>query len=634
MTKYIFMLFFTCISSLNAQEAIQLSLDYLLSGRQEELVQTEVVAEQLRLLLHQPIDINTADIETLSKLPLLNADQAQNIVSYRTQNGKYYNLYELKHLQFSAELIKVLSFYLEINAQAPSTSDVFALLRYQRILEKQKGYADSSAYLGTADKLYIRFRLSDEKINLGFTAEKDPGEAFLNKYEPNGFDFYSAFAQYKNKKTQFIIGDFTVNTGQGLTFSNGYRNSFTTSPLYANLFQHQIRPYTASDENSFFRGLCYSKKIGNWVLQPFVSYKKIDATISNGNINTLLTSGLHRTTSELNKKDNAIEFSTGSSVLYAIHKGSVGFNTLAYTYNLPYLPDSTYYNANFSQRAWQFINSIDYTFDYKNFNFFGEFATSAALKLATIHGAVLTFNEQLSASVRLRYYDPFFINPYAASYAQSTGVKNESGCDISLLYNVTSNQQITLSYDNYTHPWLRYGIKQPTRGDELSILFQSTVNKQFNFYLRFQNKKNVSQMQVLRAHLNWNISLLSTLSARSEVHFMNSKYSWLTYFNIAHKPSNWPIHLYFRYCIFNVSDYAARIYTYENDLLYSASLPFFDGGGNRAYTMISYPIHRNLSFNFRFSISAYDNKNSLGSDKDIIATNHKSEFKLQLLWKK
>jgi|GEM_PF-2907660 len=634
MKKYLFLIFSITTHLLNAQEAIQLSLDYLLTGKQEELFATEVIAEQLRLLLHQPIDINTADIETFLKLPLLNADQAQKIVSYRTQNGKYYDLYELKHLQFSAELIKVLSFYLKINALPPSAADVFVLARYQTVLEKQKGYADSSAYLGTADKFYTRFRLSDEKINFGFTAEKDPGEPFLSKYEPQGFDFYSAFAQFKSKQMQFIIGDFTVNTGQGLTFSNGYRNSFTSSPLYANLFQNQIRPYTASDENSFFRGLCYHKKIDNWILQPFVSYKKIDATISNGNISTLLTSGLHRTTSELIKKDNATEFSTGCSVLYARPIGSVAFNTLAYTYNLPYIPDSSYYKANFSQRGWQFINSIDYTFDYKNVNFFGEFATSAALKFATIHGVVLTFNEQLSASVRLRYYDPFFVNPYAASYAQSAGIKNESGCDINLLYNLTSNQQITLSYDNYIHPWLRYGIKQPTRGDELSILFQSTVNDQLNFYLRFQNKNNDAQTQMLRAHLNWNFSLLSTFSARCEMHFMNNKYSWLSYFNIAHKPINWPIHIYFRYCIFNVSDYDSRIYTYENDLLYSASLPFFDGGGNRAYTMVSWRINRNLSFNLRLSISAYDNKNSLGSDKDVIAGNHKSEFKLQLLWKK
>jgi hypothetical protein len=50
--------------------------------------------------------------------------------------------------------------------------------------------------------------------------------------------------------------------------------------------------------------------------------------------------------------------------------------------------------------------------------------------------------------------------------------------------------------------------------------------------------------------------------------------------------------------------------------------------------MINYPINRNLSLCIRASVSLYDNKNTIGSDKELINGNHKSEVKLQVLWKR
>ena len=621
--------------SFSQNDVIQQSIDYLLSGKQDEMVNTEEVTEQLRIFLNHPVNINIADADSLSKLPLINNEQAKKIVDYREKNGKFTSIYELKHLQFNLELIKLLSHYFKTDAPPPAKPDVLFILRTQSTIEDQKGYADTNknGYTGDASKFYSRFKYTTKKISFGFTAEKDPGESFYDKYQPNGFDFYSGFVQYKQKKSNLIIGDFTVNTGQGLVLSNGYRNSFTTSPLYANLFQNQNRPYTSSNENSFFRGFSYRRKIEKVIVQPFISYKKMDTSINNGNITTLLHSGYHRTTSELNKKDNATEFSCGSSTLFERKNATIAINNLIYKYNLPYVPDSSYYKPNFSQSGWQYINSIDYSIDYKNFNFFGEIAASKQFKWAVINGILISLNEQISTSLRFRYYDPYFVNPYAASYSQSSGIKNETGSDMTILWNITSGKQLNLSYDVFSHPWLRYGITHATRGKEFSLLYQATVNDQLNFYFRYQNKESDHKFQQLRAHLNWNYAFNSTLSLRSEIHFSNGKYSWLSYLNIAHQSKNLPFKIYLRYSLFNISDYESRIYTYENDLLYSSSIPFFDGGGNRIYTMINYPVNKNLSLCLRAATALYDSKNSLGSDKDLIQGNHKTEVKLQLVWK-
>ncbi|MFM7021694.1 MAG: ComEA family DNA-binding protein [Flavobacteriales bacterium] len=631
MKQLLFFLFLSH-STFAQSEVIQQSIDYLLSGKQDGMVNTEDVAEQLRLFLHKPANINSVDADSLSRLPLITYDQAKKIVEYRRQNGNFQNIYELKHLQFNLELIKLLEHFLKVDAPPQPKSDVLFLIRAQNILEAQKGYSENH-YTGSSAKVYTRFRCNSEKISFGFTTEKDAGESFYDPHQPHGFDFYSAFLQYKNKKTQLIAGDFTVNSGQGLVLSNGYRNSFITSPLYANLFQNQSRAYTSSDENSFFRGLCYRKKIKNFVVQPFLSYKKIDASLNNGQITTLLNTGYHRTLSELGKKDNATEITFGSSLLYTRKNSSIAFNALLYKYNLPYIPDSTYYKPNFTQSGWQFVNSIDYSIDFKNMNFFGEIGVSKQFKIATISGVVFSLNEELSTSLRFRYYDPSFVNPYAESYSQSAGIKNEMGADFTILWNISPEKQLSLSYDIFSHPWLRYGIKEPTQGKEFSLLYQSKVNDQLNFYMRYQNKTADQNYQKVRAHLNWNYAFRSTLSLRSEMHFSDGKSSWLSYLNIAHQPENMPFKIHLRYSLFNISNYESRIYTYENDMLYCSSTPFFDGSGNRLYGMISYPANKNIALSLRASISLYNNKNTIGSDKDEIDGNHKSEVKLQLIWK-
>ena len=51
-----------------------------------------------------------------------------------------------------------------------------------------------------------------------------------------------------------------------------------------------------------------------------------------------------------------------------------------------------------------------------------------------------------------------------------------------------------------------------------------------------------------------------------------------------------PVTLWVRYCLFNTDDWNSRIYTYENDLLYSFSIPALAGEGSRSYIMAKWKI--------------------------------------------
>ena len=229
-------LFFNYI--LQAQSnVIQESIDYLLKGNQDELVNIEELSEQLRIVLQHPIDVNTSNEIELQQLPLISKDDAILIINYRKNNGKIRSIYELKHIGFSPSFLELLQHYFKTEIPTEINNDILYILRFQSTFKKEKNQ------LGNPHKIYSRFKYSTPSVQLGFTAEKDQGESFFDKHEPTGFDFYSAYLQCHHKSYSFIVGDFTVNTAQGLVHSNSYRSIYTNSPLYANLYQNQMRVY-------------------------------------------------------------------------------------------------------------------------------------------------------------------------------------------------------------------------------------------------------------------------------------------------------------------------------------------------------------------------------------------------------
>jgi hypothetical protein len=106
---------------------------------------------------------------------------------------------------------------------------------------------------------------------------------------------------------------------------------------------------------------------------------------------------------------------------------------------------------------------------------------------------------------------------------------------------------------------------------------------------------------------------------------------FLSFFDLLYKPLLKPYSGNIRLEYFETEGYNSRIYTYENDVLYSFSIPAFYDKGYRYYINLSYEAKRNLLVWLRWAQTIYKNKTSVGSGLDEIAGNHRSEIKIQTM---
>jgi hypothetical protein len=104
----------------------------------------------------------------------------------------------------------------------------------------------------------------------------------------------------------------------------------------------------------------------------------------------------------------------------------------------------------------------------------------------------------------------------------------------------------------------------------------------------------------------------------------------LIYQDISYKKLSFPLSLSIRYAIFDTDGFNSRIYAYENDVLYAFSIPAFNGRGTRFYITSKYHISRGVDLWLRFAQSYHTDRTTIGSGRDEINGNTRSEIKAQL----
>ncbi|MBZ0200345.1 MAG: helix-hairpin-helix domain-containing protein, partial [Ignavibacteriaceae bacterium] len=303
--------------STNSSEVIE---DILETDESEQ--EDNNLYESLEQLTENPININTADLFELQRIPYIDNYNANLILDYRKKYGYFFSLNELKLIKgLSVDIIKIILPFVTVKDELKQfdvsvpkeyyTANIKLNLRsrMQTDLQQERGYTEG-IYIGSPFKSYTRIQgRGYDRFRFGLLIEKDAGERKLN-------DFSSFFVSAKNILfiDEIIGGDFLVEFGQGLALWSPYgfsKSSDAVLPVKKNA--DGIKAYTSSDENQFFRGAAAKISYNNYNLTSFFSSHKIDARVDSLSslILSLPVDGYHRTTNEIGRKAGSTETNSG-----------------------------------------------------------------------------------------------------------------------------------------------------------------------------------------------------------------------------------------------------------------------------------------------------------------------------------
>jgi hypothetical protein len=639
----------------------------------EETDFTEI-AEALRYFAEHPINLNKTSREELRQLGLLTDMQIENLFIHMEKYGQLLALEELQAVEgFDLNTIYSILPYISLKSEwiaekgwlqkALRNGKHSLILRSQRILETQKGFlplpegsTSRSYYLGDPWRHYVRYRFTyQRKISFGITAEKDQGEEFF-KGSQKSFDFYSAHLAVRDVGLirTLIIGDYQLAYGQALTAWTGLAFGKTPEAISIKKNPYGILPYTSVNEFFFKRGAAVSLGKGAFSLDVFYSAKKSDGTLSETlnseeTFTSFFESGYHRSPNELEKKNSIREKFYGSHLQFNKKRLGIGATVVRTEFDKTLKPASSLYNQFYFRGNKLTAAGVDYNYLWRNISLFGEVSRSDNGAIAYLNGAMFALDPKVSFSVLNRNFPRNYHSLYANPLRESSNAINEKGTYFGMMIKPERRFTLTAYYDAFSFPWLRYTVHSPTAGFEYLIQGMFTPNKKLNMYVRYrmQSKPENASGDVTpidipvdvnqrnyRYDLVAKVSRSVTLHSRLEfVRFQKTdtdpENGLVLLQDINFKPLSASVSFSFRYALFDTKSYNSRIYAFENDILYSYSIPSYYYKGQRYYLTLRYKLKKGIDFWVRYAASVYTNRNIVGSGMDEIEGNIKSEIKLQ-----
>lgn len=630
--------------------------------------------QQLTYYKKHPLNINTATAGELQGLLLLTDLQIQHLITYRTVLGRLVSIYELQAIPgWDIFTIRKLIPYITLEKgeklvfamhQRLKGGEQQMIIRTSRLLEKAKGYKKDSLgknYLGDPQRYFFRYQYNFKNLlQYGITADKDAGEQFLKGTQSKGFDFYSIhlFARNMGLVKSLAIGDFTVNMGQGLILwqSLAFKKSAEVTAIKRQ--SPVLKPYTSAGEYNFNRGLGLTLQKGKGELTLFVSVRKLSANMvqyvdSSGNddiFSSFVNSGYHRTATEAAAKNQLTQLSYGGNMRYNFKKGYVSVNGLTYNFSAALQKRDIPYNYfAISGKNW-FNASIDYGWTHRNLHFFGEAAVDKQLNTAFINGMMMSADRNIDITVVQRTISSAYQAINGNAFTENSFPANETGYYLGVAVRPTQNLRLDAYADLFKFPWLRYQVDAPSYGSEYTTQLTYTPTKTSKLYLHFRKEaKQINQQDnrtalnqlVYQRRTNWRVHIehklntAFTVRGRMEWMIFNrggeaKEQGTLYYIDILYKPLMKRVNAGVRIQYFETDGYNSRVYAFENDVLYSYSIPVFYDRGYRYYLNVNYDITRKMTVWLRWAQTIYNNRQSIGSGLDEIPGNRKTELKVQL----
>ncbi len=639
--------------------------------------------EQLEYYYNNKLDLNKCSQKELMSLVFLSPRQADAIIKHRIKFGDFISVFELQVIpEMDEQSLYYLKCFVAVSIDWLQDQTPFMqmlrkgrnelILLHENDFQKKEGYhtealkaANKQYYLGSPYRYVSRYRFNyGNRLSMGYTGEKDMGEQFFQGAQAYGFDFNSFHFVLKNtgKIKALALGDYQVNFGQGLTFGSGLAARKSAYVMNLRRYYESIRPYRSLNENEFMRGAALSYQINKKLLiTGFVSHKYINTSyrnadsnqVSNGDdFSSIVLTGYHRTTNEIQNKQNATQTIVGANVQLALEKFQLGFTAVNTNYDKAFTPGAAPYQKYYFSGTELSNVGLDYSIQLGSVNLFGESSISSNGGWATTNTAQLPLDAKLDFCMMYRNFSKDYQTTFNNPFAEFNNGSNEEAIYTAMIYRHSKSIQLSAYLDVYRSPWLRYLVDAPSKGIDFLTELQYNPNKVFQSYIRYKHEEkeknqsgNVSKLDVivpqtrdlLRLHLQYKVGTHFSFKSRLEHCLFNEegmgqKSGTLIYQDFQYKPVFNPLDVSCRLAMFDIDDFNARVFAVESDVLYQYSVPLYQNAGVRYYILLHYNVSKHFDLWLRYAKTTYRNVNSIGTGLEQIQGNESSDMKVQVRW--
>lgn len=648
------------------------ALDYLTDDEELSSETCESLIELLEELHSSPVNINTATVEDLIKIPFLSESHIEDIHAYIYLNGAMLSLGELQligSLDYKTRELLRHFVYVGEAEQVKEKTAMSEVLKYghQEIdlktdfpLYRRDGFRYHSAeelarypnrsYLGSPLAHSVRYGFKwHDNLRFGLSADNDAGEPFFNR-NSKGYDFYSLYLVLSDmgRLKTLAIGNIKAGFGQGLLVNSGFAMGKSMSLASLDRGLNSIKPHASTSEYGFFRGIGCTYGIGKKSsVSVLLSNTPIDATLTTeGEISSFKTDGYHRTELEWSKKHNVRE--SMFVINYSYHYDGIRIGATWLNDRL----DKDISESKFEYQKYRPVGdrlsgmSVDYSIGRPKVRFSGECAVSNGDGFATINSLYLKLMEKYDVRLLYRNYGHKYYSLHSSCFAEGD-VTGEEGLYIGL-----SRYWYLIKADGYVDlfrfPKPRFGASEPSNGLDsgLQLSYKYNSNNELGFSVRYKAKQQdcnitsgLEYKMTCRMRLRWCYCMGLFYEFKTQADYVSTYFPGQpTELGFALSESfTWKPHDRFSLSIsanvFDTDSYSSAISVYEKGLRYSFNYSSLYGEGLRLSSVAKFSITDMMYVTAKIASSKYFDKKEIGSSTQRIDASHKEDIYLQLHYK-
>jgi len=277
----------------------------------EELAR--VLLREAAALRANPIDLNTADVAQLLRLPI-DVGIVLRIVAARDERGPFLSLDDLASAGIPVGVVEGLRPYVTVGKPREVGGELAAVPEEPRGIawsvrarswcrsdDAEESWAEDLGSPLSLAGSYARIRAAvGEDLRLGIGLERDPGEAspvdhaaLFFEWRVDSFNRGAADVLDRSYRVGFLAGNLSARWAQGLLLGASVFPSETSYPRR----RDRARGYDGASESAR-RGALIALSRGRATVQILALRTQLDAALENGAATTVRESGLHRTEGE------------------------------------------------------------------------------------------------------------------------------------------------------------------------------------------------------------------------------------------------------------------------------------------------------------------------------------------------